>query len=47
MEIQYRAALYMRLSKEDQVNGESGSILTQRRILNEYAKENGFAIVNM
>lgn len=44
MEIQYRAALYMRLSKEDQVAGESGSILTQRRILNEYAKENGFVI---
>lgn len=44
MERQYQAALYMRLSKEDQVGGESGSISTQRRILHAYAKENDFLV---
>ena len=38
----YRAALYMRLSKEDDRNEEdSSSIQTQRKMLQSFAKENG------
>ena len=41
----YRAALYMRLSKEDDRNEEdSSSIQTQRKMLQSFAKENGFLI---
>ncbi len=42
----YQAALYMRLSKEDDGVAESDSIATQRRILRAYAKENGFCVYN-
>ncbi len=41
---EYTAALYLRLSKDDDKQGESSSITTQRKILTEYAKENGFGI---
>ncbi len=40
----YRAALYMRLSKEDEGNGESSSIITQRKMLRAFAHENNFPI---
>ena len=40
----YRAALYMRLSKDDDGPGESSSIITQRKMLCSYAMENGFDI---
>lgn len=40
----YRAALYMRLSKDDEGTSESASIQTQRSMLTSYAKENGFMI---
>ena len=40
----YRAALYMRLSKDDDGPGESSSISTQRKMLCSYAMENGFDI---
>ena len=40
----YRAALYMRLSKDDEGASESASISTQRKMLRNYAQENGFAI---
>jgi len=40
----YRAALYMRLSKDDEGTSESASIQTQRSMLTSYAKENGFII---
>ena len=39
-----RAALYMRLSKDDDGAGESSSISTQRKMLRSYAMENGFDI---
>ena len=39
----YRAGLYMRLSKDDGV-GESSSITTQRKILRAYAEEHGFSV---
>ena len=34
--------LYGRLSKEDELQGESNSITNQRKILEKYAEENGF-----
>lgn len=40
----YRAALYLRLSKDDEGAGESASITTQRGILQDYAKANGLPI---
>lgn len=42
-EPQYKAALYMRLSKDDG-NGESASINTQRSMLRTYADRNGFSV---
>lgn len=35
-------ALYPRLSHEDELQGESNSIFNQKRILETYAKQNGF-----
>jgi len=35
-------ALYLRLSREDEQNGESNSISNQKAMLTEYAKKNGF-----
>lgn len=35
-------ALYCRLSQEDELAGESGSIQHQKQILTEYAEKNGF-----
>lgn len=39
-----RAALYMRLSRDDENAGESVSIGTQRMILNAYAQEHSFTV---
>ena len=36
-------ALYPRLSHEDELQGESNSIFNQKRILETYAKQNGFS----
>ena len=36
-------ALYPRLSHEDTLQGESNSISNQKRILEAYAKQNGFS----
>ena len=35
-------ALYCRLSRDDESEGESNSITNQKNILARYAKENGF-----
>ncbi len=35
-------ALYERLSRDDDLNGESNSITNQKLILQKYADENGF-----
>lgn len=35
-------ALYSRLSRDDELSGESGSITNQKQILEDYAKKNGF-----
>lgn len=40
----YRAALYMRLSKDDDRAGESASITTQKKMLHAFARENGFTV---
>ena len=40
----YNAALYMRLSKDDETGAESASITTQRNILRNYCAENGFQV---
>jgi DNA invertase Pin-like site-specific DNA recombinase len=40
----YNPALYCRLSLDDGSVGESGSIQTQKIILEEYAKVHGFKI---
>lgn len=40
----YRAALYMRLSKDDEGAGESSSITNQRNMLTAYAGEHGYRI---
>ena len=37
-------ALYPRLSHEDELQGESNSISNQKRILEAFAKQNGFSI---
>lgn len=42
----YRAALYMRLSKDDEGTTESTSITTQRKMLRNYAQENGYAVTD-
>lgn len=42
----YRAALYMRLSKDDCNRDESSSITTQRKMLRSFAKENSFYVVD-
>lgn len=42
----YNTALYMRLSRDDESYGDSVSIETQRTILQVFAKENGFHVVD-
>lgn len=39
--LQY-TALYERLSRDDELQGESNSITNQKRLLEDYAKKNGF-----
>lgn len=41
---EYRAGLYLRLSKEDETQGQSGSIANQRALLERYAREQGWEI---
>lgn len=35
-------ALYKRLSRDDELNGDSNSIVNQKKMLEKYAKEQGF-----
>lgn len=42
----FEAALYLRLSKDDEGKEESASIKNQRSIVTEYAQKNGFLIVD-
>ena len=45
MKQQYNTALYLRLSRDDELKGESGSIGTQRDILTQYCMEQNLRIV--
>ena len=38
----FLTALYERLSRDDELNGESNSISNQKKLLEQYAKEHGF-----
>lgn len=40
----YNAALYLRLSRDEDTNQESNSITNQRQILTDYANQQGFKI---
>ena len=42
----YNTALYMRLSRDDELQGESGSIQTQRMMLQQYAAEHGLNVID-
>ena len=42
----YNTALYLRLSRDDELQGESGSIQTQRLMLRQYAAEHGLTVVD-
>ena len=42
----YNTALYMRLSRDDENYGDSISIETQRLVLNAYARDQGFFVVD-
>lgn len=42
----YNTALYLRLSRDDELQGESNSISTQRMMLRKYAEQNHFTIVD-
>lgn len=46
-QIQYRAGLYLRLSKDDDQAGESFSIGTQRSILMDYCQANRYEVFNI
>ncbi len=35
-------AMYMRLSQDDELKGESNSIINQRKLLDDYAIQHGF-----
>lgn len=41
----YHTALYLRLSRDDESPGESGSIQTQRTMLRQFAAERGLVVV--
>ena len=42
----YNTALYLRLSRDDELQEESGSIQTQRMMLRQYAAEHGLTVVD-
>ena len=43
----YNCALYCRLSRDDELQGESNSIKNQKEILKQYAKENNLNIYDI
>ena len=44
-EKQYKAGLYLRLSKDDENAGESTSIGTQRGVLTDFCVQHGYEII--
>ena len=45
-ELEYRVGIYLRLSREDERLGESGSISTQRDLLLNYIRDNNLIFVD-
>lgn len=43
MDTRMITALYERLSRDDDVEGESNSIQNQKKLLEDYAKQHGFS----
>lgn len=43
----YNAALYCRLSKDDEQVGESANIGTQKMALEKFCKEHGFSVFDV
>ena len=43
---EYKAALYCRLSRDEDAGKESNSITNQRNILTEYAQKNGYTVID-
>lgn len=43
----YRAAIYCRLSKDDDLKGESASIANQRDMLEKYCKKQGWEVISV
>lgn len=41
---EYHAALYIRLSKEDECEGPSQSVTNQKSLLNEFVKEQNLTV---
>ena len=41
----FRAAIYCRLSKDDDLDGESASIANQRAMLENYCEKQGWEVV--
>lgn len=42
----YNTTLYLRLSCDDELQGESSSMTTQRSMLRQYAAENGLNVID-
>ena len=45
--VEWRVGIYCRLSKDDELQGESASISNQREMLTNYCKAQGFTIVDI
>jgi len=46
IQLNNKVGLYMRLSKDDERQGESLSIENQRNILTKYAQERGWTVID-
>ena len=40
-------ALYERLSRDDDLTGDSNSIINQKKMLEDYAKANGLSLIHI
>ncbi len=45
--VEWRVGIYCRLSKDDELQGESASISNQREMLTNYCKAQDFTIVDI
>ena len=42
IQVNRKTALYCRLSRDDELQGESNSITNQKKMLSQFAKQSGF-----